>query len=106
MKKLNLNSRIKFRLNDYGKDIFYHRFDELNERIVARGGKPLEPYFPKVDEHGFSEFQLWDFIEIYGDHIGMGRREFWSDFNFYIDDGDLDDVVIKEEDDATEDKNI
>lgn len=92
MKKLNLNSTVRFRLNDYGKDIFYHRFDELNERIVARGGKPLEPGFPKVDEHGFSEFQLWDFIEIYGEYIGMGRREFWEDLNFYIDDDELEDV--------------
>lgn len=90
MKKLNLNDHIKFKLNDRGKDIYYHRFDELNKRA---GKIVCEPRFPEVDENGFTEFQLWHFIEIYGPHIGMGRPEFWdNDFNFYIKDEDMDDV--------------
>lgn len=56
MKKLNLNSTIGFRLNDRGKDIYYHKYDELNEYIVSRGGKPLERRYPDVDENGISWF--------------------------------------------------
>lgn len=92
MKKLNLNTTISFRLNDYGKDIYYHRFDHLNELIVARGGKPIERSYPEVDENGFTEFQLWGFICIYGEHMGMGKPEFWKDLNFYISEDALEDV--------------
>lgn len=33
MKKLDLNSLIRVKLTDYGKDIYYHRFDEVNKFI-------------------------------------------------------------------------
>ena len=75
MKKLNLNSRIRVKLTDYGKDIYYHRFNELNECIEQAEGKPFKPDYPVVDKDGYSEFQLWEFIELYGPHIhGSGER--------------------------------
>ena len=37
MKKLNLNSTIDFRLNDRGIDIYYNKYDKLNEYIVSQG---------------------------------------------------------------------
>lgn len=92
MKKLNLNSTIKFRLNDRGRDIFYHRFDELNEFIQSRGCQPLEPTFPNEDENGYSSFQVWEFMFIYGKYCGMGFPEFWEDLNLYIDETDLEDA--------------
>lgn len=92
MKKLNLNSTIKFRLNDRGMDIYYHHTDELNRWLVRRGCKPLDQHFPKVDKDGFSSFQLWEFMSIFGEHSGMGRPDYWQDLNIYIKDADLDDV--------------
>lgn len=56
MKKLNLNSTIGFRLNDRGKDIYYHKYDKLNEYIVSQGGEALERRYPDVDENGISWF--------------------------------------------------
>lgn len=70
--KINLNERIKFKLTDYGKDIYYHQFDELNEFIKQHGGKPIEPTMPEVDEEGYTEMQLWCFMNIYGKHMEMG----------------------------------
>lgn len=70
--KINLNEPIKFKLTDYGKDIYYHRFDEFNEFIKQHGGKPIEPTMPKVDEEGYTEMQLWCFMNIYGKHMEMG----------------------------------
>ena len=46
MKKLNLNCIIKVKLTDYGKDIFYHQYDELNK---ASGRTIIKPHFPDVD---------------------------------------------------------
>ena len=62
MKKLNLNSIIKVKLSDYGKDIYYHRFDEINKRCITNGAMPLKARFPDVDRDGYTRFQLWDFM--------------------------------------------
>ena len=89
MKKLNLNSTIGFRLNDRGKDIYYHKYDELNEYIVSLGGEPLERRYPDVDENGISWFQLWQFMNVFGNHIGLGKPEFWNELSIYIKEEDL-----------------
>ena len=69
---INLNEPVKFKLTDYGNDIYYHQFDELNESIKQRGGKPIEPTMPEVDEEGYTKMQLWHFMNIYGKHMKMG----------------------------------
>ena len=89
MKKLNLNSTIGFRLNDRGKDIYYHKYDALNEYIVSQGGEPLERRYPDVDENGISWFQLWQFMDIFGKHTGLGKPEFWKELSIYIKEEDL-----------------
>ena len=69
---INLNEFVKVKLNNYGKVIYCHQHDELNEFIKSKGCKPLEPLLPKVDEDGYTEFQLWELMKLYGPHIGMG----------------------------------
>lgn len=68
--RINLNEVVKVKLTDLGKDIYYHQFDELNRRYGRIVCKPL---FPKEDADGYTEFQLWNFVEIYGEHIGMAK---------------------------------
>lgn len=92
MKKINLNSIVKVKLNDRGKDIYYHRFNDINRFIKSRGAKPLDPGYPVVDEDGFSEFQLWNFIHIYGEYMMIGAPNITKDLNIYINDEDLDDI--------------
>lgn len=92
MKKLNLNSLVRVKLTDYGKDIYYHRFDALNEYIEQAGGKPFKPDYPVVDKDRYSEFQLWEFIELYGPHIHMAAENVIEPLNIYIDDFDSEDV--------------
>ena len=67
---INLNEQIKVKLTDYGRDIFYHRHDEFNKRFSFL----LPPHYPEVDENGYSTFQLWDFMNIYGEYINIGSR--------------------------------
>lgn len=87
MKKLNLNDIIKVKLTPLGVHIFYHRYDELNNRIVKNGGQPLEPRMPRIDKDGFTEFQLWDFISLYGSYFRIGTLDQpIKDLNIYIDD--------------------
>ena len=66
--KININDFIKVKLTDLGKDIFYHKFDEVNAQY---GREILRPRYPKEDENGYTEFQLWDFMQLYGSHIGV-----------------------------------
>ena len=66
--RINLNEWIKVKLTDWGKEIYYHQYDRTNQLI---GREICKPKFPKEDENGYTEFQLWHFIELYGKHIGM-----------------------------------
>ena len=88
MKKLNTNVIIKVKLNDFGKDIYYHQFDHL---LKEHPGIGIEPSFPKMDEEGFTEFQLHHFMELYGEYFVMGHRLPLEDNNIYLDENDLDD---------------
>ena len=71
--RINLNECVKVKLTDLGKDIYYHQFDEVNEMITRMGGKPPTPRMPEVDKNGYTSMQLWHFIQLYGEHIGMAK---------------------------------
>lgn len=90
MKKINLNNYIKVKLTDHGKDIYFHTIDDLVAEYPLLRNQ-LKPYFPKVDENGFTEFQLWDFIQLYGPHIYPGGGNVIEDIMIYIDENDLED---------------
>lgn len=66
--RINLNEPIKVKLTDWGKEIYYHQYDRTNQ---IAGREICKPKFPKEDENGYTEFQLWCFIELYGEHMGM-----------------------------------
>ena len=66
--KINLNETIKVKLTPYGAEIYYKQFDELNKKY---GREIFNPQMPRIDKDGYTEFQLWHFIELYGQHIGM-----------------------------------
>lgn len=72
--KINLNDRIKVKLTPLGAEIYYHQHDEVNKKIKENGGTELEPIMPQIDKDGYTEFQLWRFIELYGKHIGMCKK--------------------------------
>lgn len=98
MKKFNLNDVVKVKLTDYGKDIYYHRFDRL-----IKSGINIKPRFPKEDEDGFSTFQLWCFIELYGPHMHMTSKNVIEHNDIYFFDSTLEEIVDSVNDDREED---
>lgn len=68
IQKINLNETIKVKLTPYGAEIYYKQFDELNKQYDR---EICKPQMPQIDKDGYTEFQLWNFIELYGQHIGM-----------------------------------
>ena len=91
MKKLNWNDVVKVKLTDWGKEIYYHQFDDLIA-LNPKARNWLKLSFPKVDVNGFTEFQLWAFMGLYGRYIGMGKTKVVEDISFYIPDDKLEDV--------------
>ena len=73
---INLNENIKAKLNDRGKDIYYHQYD-----LILPFCPHIKPSYPKVDKDGYTEFQIWHFMELYGEHIGMGRNPVLESMN-------------------------
>ena len=84
MKKLDLNSLIRVKLTDYGKDIYYHRFDEVNKFISNCSGKLIEPCYPETDGGGLTEFHLWEFIELYGPYMHMEAKNVIEPLCIYL----------------------
>lgn len=83
MCSLNMNCIVKVKLNDKGRDIYYHQFDKYNQPDL------FKPRFPKVDETGYSEFQLWNLMEIFGEYMKMGCETPFDNLNVYIEADDL-----------------
>lgn len=89
MKKLNLNSIVKVKLTPKGAEIYYHRFDNLNKQLRLNNKEEIGQQMPKIDNDGFTDFVLWQLFELYGNHIGMGKENVFSDVSIYIDDSDI-----------------
>ncbi|WP_182004621.1 hypothetical protein [Priestia aryabhattai] len=74
MKVFNINSHIKVKLTEYGKTILYRTY-RRNHDIA--------------DEEGYHKFQMWIFIEIFGEYIRIGTENVIEDSNIFIEDVDL-----------------
>lgn len=94
--RLNLNDSVRFKLTDVGRDIYYHRFDKLKVKYPYCR---ISPSYPKEDKNGYATMQLWDFIQLYGSHIGMGMPNVIEplDLVFYANDNEQPRVLTLEE---------
>ena len=79
--KINLNDRIKFKLTPLGAEIYYHQYDEINKKA---GRTVIEPHMPKIDKDGYTEYTLWAFMELYGNHIGVGKRNVIDSIDIFV----------------------
>lgn len=69
---LNINYNIKAKLNDYGIDILKARHRELVESSKGNYNQPFT--LPSTDENGYSIFQLWTFMQIFGPHMHLNSE--------------------------------
>jgi hypothetical protein len=70
MKKFNINDKVKVKLTDYGRDIYYHQYDWING-INIFSKTVIKPSYPKIDADGYTTFQLWHLMELYGQYLEM-----------------------------------
>ena len=96
MKSFNLNDAVKVKLTPKGKEIYLHKFDELNAVLIKNGKEPVTVTLPKEDENGLCTFQLHDLMKLYGSHMVLGSVDTGiENITIYIDDKHLHDAVIE-----------
>lgn len=78
---INMNDRIKVRLNDRGRDIWYHQYDEIAKEYPKCG---IRPSYPKTDENGYTDMQLWVFMELYGPYTHMCMDSYLDSLNIVV----------------------
>jgi hypothetical protein len=66
----NLNHYVRVRLTPVGLDILRRQHNELINRSSATW-RDFEP--PATDAEGWSQWQLWELFNHFGEHITMGR---------------------------------
>ncbi|WEZ09567.1 hypothetical protein P5663_06900 [Priestia flexa] len=72
--KVNFNEIVKVRLTKFGIDILKSRHMELNNLIQKRGGKGLEEFKLKIDDDGYSSFQIWELMSTFGEYMYMSSE--------------------------------
>lgn len=70
--KINLNETVKVKLTQFGKDIYMHQYDEVANKYPFL--KISHPEI-KVDENGYTDFTLWQFMNLYGPYMVIGEPE-------------------------------
>ena len=70
--KINLNETVKVKLTQFGKDIYTRQYDEVAKKYPLL--KISRPEI-RIDENGYTEFTLWQFMNLYGSYMEIGEPE-------------------------------
>ena len=68
MMKFNVNQNVLVKLTEEGETILKNYFGELRDRL----GLPEYEIF--YDENGYVQFQMWNLMQIFGDHLHNGCK--------------------------------
>lgn len=68
---ININNKIKVKLTDFGKSILDKEVNKLKQ--ISEAPDNYTPY--ETDDNGYTEFQLWQFMSIFGDSLYNGNRQ-------------------------------
>lgn len=74
--EFNINKNVKVKLNSEGyrilEEFHQQRLRRLEEAIPEYEWRKYKP--PETDNEGYSEFQMWQLMNIFGSHMGMGKK--------------------------------
>jgi hypothetical protein len=75
VKSFNINHSIEVKLNDFGYQILADNhnetFKDIDKDHVPR---KLEYYKDKANKYGYTSFQLWDYMNIFGPFMGFNSK--------------------------------
>ena len=67
--KFNLNQNVRVQLTEEGREIHRKGYEDLVKQFPNIS---YEYEVPKEDKDGWSKWQMWNLIQIFGSHIAMG----------------------------------
>lgn len=67
--KFNINNQVKVRLTNFGKEIIRDTNDKMSRLL----GEKVALY--KVDEEGYTTFQMYQLMNIFGQYMNVGIVE-------------------------------
>lgn len=79
--KINLNNQIYVKLTKVGEEIYYDYIKEINDYY---GREIIDKYTPDYEDGGYAKFQLWEFMNIYGNYISMGFPNVIEPLDIYV----------------------
>ena len=70
--RINLNENIKVKLTVAGIKAYIDYMNEPNK--AAKNGQPIKTKYllPSIDDEGYTRFQLWNFMSIFGYNMTCG----------------------------------
>ena len=86
-KTFNINEFIKVKLTQKGKLVYLEHQIEIQKRFNRDRIKIDVPLNVEVDSEGFSSFQLWIFMEIFGSHMYCGAEPIIEECILYLPEG-------------------
>lgn len=73
-KTFNINEFVRVKLTQKGKLIYSEHQIEIQKDFNKNKIKIDVQLYPEIDEEGFSKFQLWHFMEIFGSYMYCGAE--------------------------------
>ena len=70
--KYNINQNVKVKLTKTGKKILWEHFKTMNDEIIKNNGTPFNTPFFVCDNEGYYTTQMWELIQDFEGHIGVG----------------------------------
>lgn len=67
----NLNQYFKVKLKLKG---VFHFMNEYNQYLPADMRQPIEFFTKQADQEGYTKFQAWEFIKMFGNSIRMWEQ--------------------------------
>lgn len=93
MKSLNVNAVVEVRLTASGREIINRRHEEFLNSITEKARERWKNFTPaEANEDGYSTFQLWNLMNIFGPYIDMAVEPPFETI-ILIEEGELRDVV-------------
>lgn len=92
MKKINLNSLVTVKLTQHGLDIYKAYYEKLNFAVPFLPATPTEP---KLDEDGYWQTELWNFMHIFGNNLYMSAKPVIVDNDILIREIELEGVFTE-----------
>ena len=78
----NINDFVRVKLTDEGRRIHRERFRKLNAKVKITSNLKYSP--PVEDKDGWSRWQLWVLMEMFGEHTGPCKDPFLVDIEFEV----------------------